>query len=126
MLYSHYTQVSHEAWPCKWFKPKEIACKGDGSILIDTEALIRLDILRSLMGKPLIINSGYRSPQHNKNVGGSPNSKHKLGRAFDISINNLDKEKLYETAKKVGFTGFGKYDTFLHVDTARPREWGSW
>ena len=126
MLYSHHSKVPADMWPCKWFTPAEIACKGDGSIMIDTEALIKLDALRTAIGKPIIITSGYRSPKHNEAVGGSPNSKHKLGKAFDISLAGHDKEELYAAAKTVGFTGFGKYKTFMHVDTAKPREWGSW
>lgn len=46
----------------------------------------QLQILRSKLKRPIKINSGYRSPQHNKNVGGSPNSQHLLGKASDIKV----------------------------------------
>lgn len=124
MFYNHYSDVPLNEWNYKYFKPKEIACKGDGSLLVNGDALARLDILRKLIGKPLYINSAYRSPLHNARVGGSPMSEHKNGTSFDISINNLDKYELEKLAKKVGFTGFGYYNTFLHVDTGRKRWWG--
>ena len=44
-----------------------------------------LDPLRAANG-PITINSGYRSPQLNKLVGGVCNSQHVTGQAADISI----------------------------------------
>lgn len=124
MFYNHYKEVDLKYWNYKYFKPKEIASKGDGSLLVNIDALTRLDILRELIGKPLYITSGYRDPLHNARVGGVPYSMHKFGKAFDISIKNVDKFKLESLARLVGFTGFGYYQTFLHVDTGRPRWWG--
>ena len=37
-----------------------------------------LEVLRSRAGAPIIINSGYRSPQLNKKIGGAANSNHLL------------------------------------------------
>ena len=46
------------------FKVKEFACK-DGSpvVFIDDYLCNILDILRNKLGKPVIINSGYRTPE---------------------------------------------------------------
>jgi hypothetical protein len=33
---------------------------------------------------PLIVTSGYRTPEHNRAVGGAPNSQHLYMRALDI------------------------------------------
>ena len=44
--------------------------------------------------------------------------------AADISIVGQDKIKIRDTAREAGFTGFGYYQTFLHVDLGRPRDWG--
>jgi uncharacterized protein YcbK (DUF882 family) len=63
---------------------------------------------------------------HNKDVGGKQLSQHRLGRAFDISIEGKSKEFILQKAQEVGFTGFGFYNSFLHVDTGRKRTWGSW
>ena len=43
-----------------------------------------LQPLRDYMGAPVIINSGYRSPELNKKVGGVRDSQHVKGEAADI------------------------------------------
>ena len=54
------------------FKVREFACK-DGSqvVFIDDYLVSILDILRNQIGKPVYINSGYRTPIKNKEVGGA-------------------------------------------------------
>jgi zinc D-Ala-D-Ala carboxypeptidase len=42
-----------------------------------------LDPLRTKVGA-IRVNSGYRTPEHNKKVGGSPTSQHITGQACDI------------------------------------------
>ena len=53
-----------------------------------------LDPLRRLYGQPIKINSGYRSSQLNKLVGGVPNSWHQLGNAADIHISSAEEAKI--------------------------------
>ena len=43
-----------------------------------------LDPLREAYGKPIRVTSGYRCPQLNRLVGGSPNSQHMRGEAAEI------------------------------------------
>ncbi len=50
----------------------------------------KLQALRDRLGKPLIVRSAYRSPEHNRAVGGAPGSKHMQGTAFDIAMSNHD------------------------------------
>lgn len=45
----------------------------------------QLEVVRGLIGQPLIVSSGYRSPELNKTIGGSPNSAHCQGFAVDFS-----------------------------------------
>ena len=49
-----------------------------------------LEVLRERYGKPIIINSGYRSPQLNKKIGGVPTSNHLTGCAVDIRVANME------------------------------------
>ena len=108
------------------FKPKEVECRHCHEVLIHTQSMDCLQALRTKMGRPLVINSGYRCPEHNNAVGGSPNSLHKLGRAFDISTrgwSDSDINKLTGKANVVGFGGIGTYTTFVHVDTGPVRDW---
>lgn len=44
-----------------------------------------LDKVRELWGKPIGVNSGYRSPELNRAVGGAKNSQHLRGEACDIT-----------------------------------------
>lgn len=99
------------------FKLKEFQCK-DGSQLvkIDSELLHKLQKLRDSMGKPVIINSGYRTPEYNKTVGGAKKSYHMQGKAVDIRINGLKPEEIAKIAEKTGFTGIGIYKSFTHLD----------
>lgn len=56
-------------------------------LLPNVENLITevLDPLREWYGKPITVNSGFRSPALNKAVGGSATSDHMQGRAADIT-----------------------------------------
>lgn len=56
-----------------------------------------LEPLRKMLGRPVRINSGYRSARLNKEVGGVPNSYHLTGRAADIFCKNLGEARLILT-----------------------------
>lgn len=115
LYYKNYRLVPKNEWRWLHFRPAEIACRGSGEILIVPEALDALENLRGRMGIPLIINSAYRSPEHNKKIGGVPSSNHVKGIAFDIKLTaQVTREKLKAEARKCGFKGFGDYDNFVH------------
>ena len=44
-----------------------------------------MESIRSILGHPILISSGYRSPAVNKAVGGSKNSAHQHGLAADFT-----------------------------------------
>lgn len=44
----------------------------------------RLQVLRDLLGRPMIITSGWRTEKHNREIGGAPNSYHIYGMAADV------------------------------------------
>ena len=52
-----------------------------------------LELVREAIARPIIISSGYRSPEVNKLVGGSTNSQHRLGCAADIIVPGLTPEQ---------------------------------
>lgn len=124
-----YRRIPANQWPWPSFSPQEIACRGTGKIKISVEAMGRLQALRALLNAPLIINSAYRSPEHNRKVGGARNSQHLQGHAFDVSMQNHDPVAFEAAARKCGFTGFGFYPpkkgNFIHLDCGPPREWGA-
>ena len=89
----------------KHFDRSEFACKCgrycNGFPVEPSEVLVRLaDRAREEFGAPATISSGVRCNQHNANVGGVSNSKHKLGLAMDISIKGGSGSKLYAWAQK--------------------------
>ena len=45
--------------------------------------------------EPIVINSGYRSPELNKKVGGSPTSNHLTGCAVDIKVYGIEQAMRY-------------------------------
>ena len=45
-----------------------------------------LDPLRQAWGGPIHVNSGYRCPELNQIVGGTPGSQHQRGEAADITV----------------------------------------
>jgi uncharacterized protein YcbK (DUF882 family) len=81
-----------------------------------------LQILRNHLEKPIIINSGYRSENYNKSIGGVKNSQHVLGNAADIRVEGISPKVLYGQIKmlidagKMKQGGLGLYDTFVHYD----------
>ncbi|MCC6007538.1 MAG: DUF882 domain-containing protein [Rhodobacteraceae bacterium] len=124
--FRHFRDVPDSLWRWPNFSPTEIACRGTGQIKLHPAALDRLQALRDRLGKPLIIRSAYRSPQHNRNVGGAPRSKHMDGTAFDIAMSNHDPAAFEAAAREVGFLGLGFYPRsgFMHIDLGPARVWG--
>ena len=99
------------------FRVEEFACKdGEKVVLIDSELVERLQALRDLLGKPININSAYRTLAHNKKVGGQELSPHLAGQAADIVCPGYPPSEIAKAAETVGFRGIGLYDTFVHVD----------
>jgi len=99
------------------FSPWEFYSKGDGKLAIDEYALDCLQALRTEIGKPIQINSAFRSVAYNRRIGGSKWSMHKLAIAFDINLHGHDRKDLTEAAIANGFNGIGQYRTFIHIDT---------
>jgi len=125
-FFADWHDVPKKLWRWPDFSPEEIACRGDGNIQINEAALDLLQALRTRLGVPLIVQSAYRSPDYNRQVGGAKHSMHLQGAAFDISMTNHDPVDFEAAARAVGFTGFGFYprQNFMHIDTDRARQWG--
>lgn len=78
-----------------------------------------LDTLRTYFGKPILVNSGYRSKEVNEKVGGVKTSHHLFGFAADItSKTNLDELKEAVITYKNYFDQIIIYPNFIHVSVA--------
>ena len=101
------------------FKVKEFACK-DGSqiIFIDKYLVSILDVLRNQIGKPIIITSGYRTPEWNKKCNGAKYSYHMRGMAADIRVNGMSAKELANKLNAIVPDGCGiiVYNTWVHFD----------
>ena len=75
-----------------------------------------LDEIRALLGVPIQVNSGYRSPAVNKAVGGSKNSAHMLGLATDLTAHPFG--TVLQVARKIAASGI-VYDQLIY-------EFGTW
>lgn len=96
------------------FKSKD----GSQQWLVCPLLVSQLQTIRDRLGVPLKINSGYRSPEHNKKVGGASNSMHIYGNAADVACpSGITPERFAGLAFHVGFTGIGVYNGRVHMDT---------
>jgi zinc D-Ala-D-Ala carboxypeptidase len=67
----------------------------DAKILANLKRLAGvLEQVRSMVGKPVNVTSGYRSPAVNKAIGGAVNSAHMYGLAADINVNGWTPKQL--------------------------------
>ena len=110
----------------KHFKVKEFACK-DGSpvVFIDDYLVSILDILRDQVGKPVHINSGYRTPARNKAVGGAKYSYHMRGMAADIRVEGMTAKEIANKLDKIIPSGCGiiVYKDWVHFDTRTEKKY---
>lgn len=126
-IYKHYADYPLSLWAWPNFTPAEMACRREGELGIDDEAMDKLQALRIRLGRPLIIFSAYRSKAHNAAVGGAKASQHLKAKAFDVSMANHSPTFFETAARAVGFTGFGYYPKqgFMHIDIGPARTWGT-
>jgi zinc D-Ala-D-Ala carboxypeptidase len=76
-----------------------------------------LDVVRHALGQPILVSSGYRSPEVNKAVGGSPTSAHVLGYAVDFICPRFGSPLV--VARAISGNALLYYDQLIH-------EYGRW
>jgi uncharacterized protein YcbK (DUF882 family) len=102
----------------------ELASKdGANIVLLHPALIIALQTIRDHVGKPIRVNSAFRSPTHNKAIGGASNSLHTLGLAADIVIDGMTPIEVASLANDMGLGGIKAYPTFTHIDVGRHRTW---
>jgi len=97
--------------------------KAPESVIYQLEKVAQnLQVLRAYLGKPIKINSGYRSPEHNVKIGGAKNSQHVLGNAADIVVDGYTPRQVFDAIEllqgrgEMAIGGLHAYDTFVHYD----------
>lgn len=107
----------------KEFESKDGAKSPYGAMVVRPELAALLNRIRRAWGKPVIVNSAYRSPEHNRKVGGVDNSYHVQGLAADIRPENHDDlPEFQDLCQEININGgVGLYNTFCHVDARGKR-----
>ena len=116
----------------KNFNLKEFQCKSGAEMPKDVLENIKIlaenmQVLRDHIDRPIKITSGYRSPEHTKNlikkgVKTSIYSQHVLGKAADFKVEGLTPATVIKDIEVLIMTnqmlegGIGIYPTWVHYD----------
>jgi uncharacterized protein YcbK (DUF882 family) len=83
-----------------------------------------LQIIRNEVNRPIRITSGYRSPQHNKNIKGAKKSMHLTGMAADFKVLGMTPKEVYDVVENlidkglIPQGGLKAYSSWIHYDIA--------
>jgi uncharacterized protein YcbK (DUF882 family) len=94
--------------------------------LVETLWAIQQYLVRAGVRQPIIVHSGYRTPQTNAQTeGAAPHSLHMYGQACDFHVPGIAIDDLAGVAWACPSTGgVGYYsDGWVHVDTGERRYW---
>lgn len=112
----------------KNFDSVEFECPHCHKCITDPRLISGLQRLRDQAGVPVIITSGYRCAEHNRELkSAAKNSYHISGQAADVVIAGMDVLEMYRLAGEIPeFNGIGLYDQgFIHVDVRdKKTRWG--
>lgn len=76
----------------------------------------QLDEIRDCVGRPLLVNSGYRTKSYNRKVGGAENSLHLIGCAVDIHcVSHIIRYDLVSGAIATGMDEIIIYPHHVHL-----------
>lgn len=109
------------------FKLSEFACRDGSPVPAEYRSNVQelaknLQVLRDAIGKAVSLNCGYRTPKHNKAVGGVTNSQHLTASAADLRVSGMTPANVQAkiialiSDGKMKEGGVGLYKTFVHYD----------
>ncbi len=125
---------------------KELACK-DGTtypmkwrVTRAIDLAIVFEYIRAMYGKPITVNSAYRTPSYNSKLEGAAlKSQHTEGRALDLrppkgisierfgrDIRRLADDMWADPTAPDLIGGIGYYRTFIHVDIRPGKRLAVW
>lgn len=132
-------QALIESWGVRHFTARELCTeRRTGTVTVPPRdmwrnirpALLVADAVREVMGIPILVVSGYRSPDYNATVRGSLRSEHMQFKALDLrpmnaSVAALEQMRvilrgIVEHDQRTGNDLDARllhYDTFVHIDS---------
>ena len=115
--------------PSQHLSWRELSCKDGTAYPVEWRVsravplAIEFERIRAAVGRPIVVGSAYRTPTHNRNVGGARNSQHVQGRALDLyPPRGWTVTRLFEVVRAVAadpasrIFGIGEYPSFVHLD----------
>ena len=139
MIYNKKDNAVHNKVPmAPNFTPWEFRCKCNicQAIILDLMLPVTLERMRGMIGRPIVIESGYRCPRYNEvliqeGLPASKVSKHIMGTAADIyvvgdNLQKIDGHTLARYAYLAGFRAIGVAPSWIHVDLRQPQRWALW
>jgi len=121
-------QLSKNFWA--W----EFSCKHCGHVVIDTDIIEKIQLLRDRLKTSVVLTNAYRCLVHNRRIGSSDTSLHVKGRAFDFYLKYT--RNGYNTFIECTniFSGVGFYQSgmnpkysYMHCDNRENKlYWLSW
>ncbi len=113
----------NDIWRWPNFTPREMADSETGQLLIDDDFMDWLQKVREVYGYPMIINSGYRTPKHQKSISGRTSGAHVDGMAVDVRVYGARAHRLQKVAYSLNVSGVGvsqnhpdKTKRYIHLD----------
>lgn len=107
------------------FKVREFACHDGSDTVFVSDALVQiLERIRVHFGKPVTVNSGYRTDAYNAATKDAARySQHKYGLAADITIQGVTPAQIAAYAETLlpNTGGIGIYKSFCHVDVRKAK-----
>jgi hypothetical protein len=107
------------------FGLKEFRCRCCGRSDAAVALVFWLETFRRAVGRPLVINSGFRCPVRNVAVGGSVNSRHLIACAADVALPpGMNYDDFVDTARRMIFDRWEivTYLSRTYVHIGAPRE----
>ena len=77
-----------------------------------------LEEIRRVLGRPIMVNSAYRSPEVNTAIGSKPTSQHCIGCAADIKVPGLTPDNIVKEIIKTNLEFdqlIREFDSWVHI-----------
>jgi len=114
-----------------YFSDDELRCQcGCGKLVFDPTVRNALNAIRKEYGKPMVVSSGYRCPDHPIEAKKSKPGEHTTGTCVDIACHGFDAAALTKLALENGATRVGwnqkGASRFIHLGWSKEYPRGTW